>query len=131
MRVMTQVYVDGALITTWTSSGTTDDFESIDLSGTSGEIIEVTGVLGDSEWISIVEVGYCCTCMLYQYIVKYTYVGGVSLSHCVPVNRRTNAWLFVTLEHCVWGFKQVAMRPAAARVSNPVLTLSGFVVLVV
>lgn len=59
-----QVYVDGELITTWTSSGTTDDFESIDLSGTSGELIEVTGILGESEWLSIVEVSYlwCLPC---------------------------------------------------------------------
>lgn len=51
-----EVYVDDALVTTWTSSGTTDGFESIDLSGVSGEVIEVTGVLANSEWLSIVEV---------------------------------------------------------------------------
>ena len=48
--------VDGALVTTWTSSGTTAGFESIDLSGTSGSVIDVVGVLGDSEWLSIIEV---------------------------------------------------------------------------
>lgn len=52
-----EVYVDDALVATWTSSGTTDDFESIDLSGTSGEVVEVTGLLTTSEWISIIEVG--------------------------------------------------------------------------
>lgn len=56
MRTM-EVYVDGTLVTTWTSSGTTDVFESIDLSGNAGEVIEVTGVLTDREWLSIMEVG--------------------------------------------------------------------------
>lgn len=61
-----EIYVDGSLVITWTSSGTTDDFESIYLPGTSGELIEVTGVLEDTEWLSILEVGstmhrYCCT----------------------------------------------------------------------
>ncbi|CAM9345152.1 unnamed protein product [Pylaiella littoralis] len=50
-----EVYVDAEFVTTWTSSGTTDDFESIDLSGTPGKVIQVTGVLGQSEWLSIVE----------------------------------------------------------------------------
>ncbi|CAM9345645.1 unnamed protein product [Scytosiphon promiscuus] len=54
-QVTAEVYVDEVLITTWTSSGTTDDFESIDLSGSSGQLIGVTGVLADSEWLSIVE----------------------------------------------------------------------------
>lgn len=49
------VSVDG-VVTTWTSSGTTVDFESIDLSGQSGQEITVTGVLAELEWISIVEV---------------------------------------------------------------------------
>lgn len=30
-----EVYVDDVLVTTWTSSGTTDGFESIDISGMS------------------------------------------------------------------------------------------------
>ena len=51
-----EVYVDGALITTWTSSGTTEDFESINLSWASGQVIELTGVLADTEWLSIIEV---------------------------------------------------------------------------
>ena len=56
-RVRTMdVYVDGTLVTTWTSSGTTAGFESIDLSGTSGSVIEIVGVLGNSEWLSIIEV---------------------------------------------------------------------------
>ena len=50
------MYVDGVLVTTWTSSGTTTDFESIDISGTSGTAIEIVGVLGNSEWLSIIEV---------------------------------------------------------------------------
>lgn len=48
--------MDGALVTTWTSSGTTDGFESIDLTGSAGEVIEVTGVLDALEWLSIIEV---------------------------------------------------------------------------
>ena len=51
-----QVFIDSDLVSTWTSSGTTDDFESIDVSSTSGQLIEVTGVLADSEWLSIIEV---------------------------------------------------------------------------
>ncbi|CAM9688862.1 unnamed protein product, partial [Scytosiphon promiscuus] len=50
-----EVRVDGALITTWTSSGTTDDLQSITFAGVSGQVLEVTGVLADSEWLSIVE----------------------------------------------------------------------------
>ncbi len=48
--------VDGVLATTWTSSGTTSGFETIDLSGVSGRVIDVTGQLADSEWLSITEV---------------------------------------------------------------------------
>ena len=51
-----QVYVDGSLVSTWTSSGTTDNFERIDVSSASGQVLEITGVLDDSEWLSIVEV---------------------------------------------------------------------------
>ena len=50
------VHVEGVLVITWTSSGTTLNFESIDLSGYSGQYITITGVLGDFEWLSIVEV---------------------------------------------------------------------------
>lgn len=51
------VSVDGVFATTWTSSGLTTDFESVDLSGNSGQLVEVTGVLADSEeWLSIIEV---------------------------------------------------------------------------
>lgn len=50
------MHVEGVLATTWTSSGTTFDFESIDLSGYSGQYITLTGVLADVEWLSIVEV---------------------------------------------------------------------------
>lgn len=57
-RVRTvDVSIDGAVVATWTSSGTAASFESIDLSGYSGEDITVTGVLADLEWLSIVEVG--------------------------------------------------------------------------
>lgn len=56
-QVTAEISVDGVLITTWTSSGTTDGFEDIDMSGISGRGIEITGVLADSEWLSIIEVG--------------------------------------------------------------------------
>ena len=51
-----QVYVDGDMVTTWTSSGTTDDFESIGVTGAAGKAIDIVGVLGESEWLSIIEV---------------------------------------------------------------------------
>eukprot|EP00752_Nemacystus_decipiens_P013409 g11873.t1 len=50
-----EVYVDGVLVTTWTSSGTTDSFENISMSGSTGQVVEVTGVLGAFEWLSIIE----------------------------------------------------------------------------
>eukprot|EP00752_Nemacystus_decipiens_P014962 g13321.t1 len=49
------VHVGGVLATTWTSSGTTINFESIDLVGYSGRYITITGILVDDEWLSIVE----------------------------------------------------------------------------
>ena len=52
-----QVYVDDVLAATWTSSGDTPGFESIDLSGSSGFVVVVTAVLADMEWIGINEVG--------------------------------------------------------------------------
>lgn len=51
-----QVHVDGDLVTTWTSSGTTDGFESIGLTGAAGTTIDIVGVLAESEWLSIIEV---------------------------------------------------------------------------
>ncbi|CAM9345379.1 unnamed protein product [Hapterophycus canaliculatus] len=55
-RVRTMdVSIDGTLATTWTSSGTTSDFEIVDLSGYTGQDITITGVLADSEWLSIIE----------------------------------------------------------------------------
>lgn len=56
------VYVDGALVTTWTSSGTTIAPESILFTETSGQVVELTGVLADSEWLSIIEVRYLNEC---------------------------------------------------------------------
>lgn len=51
------VYVDGASVISWTSSGTVDGFEAIALpAGTAGTVIEIHGILEDSEWLSIVEV---------------------------------------------------------------------------
>lgn len=50
------IYVDGVMQTEWTSSGTTAGFENVDID-VSGEVVELRGVLADSEWISIMEVG--------------------------------------------------------------------------
>ncbi len=55
-QVTVQVHVDGDLVATWTSSGTTDGFESIGLTGAAGTAIDVVGVLAESEWLSIIEV---------------------------------------------------------------------------
>ena len=49
------IYVDGVFVTSWTSSGTTLDFETVAL-GITGGSIELRGVLEDSEWLSIMEV---------------------------------------------------------------------------
>ncbi|CAN0341712.1 unnamed protein product [Ectocarpus sp. 12 AP-2014] len=54
LRTM-EVSVDGVSVTTWTSSGMTSSFESIDISGYSGEVVSITGVQGDREWLSIIE----------------------------------------------------------------------------
>lgn len=62
------MYVDGTKIRTWTSSGKTGDFESIDLTGNdgqlmvstsfsvSGQVLKLSGSRAASEWISILEV---------------------------------------------------------------------------
>lgn len=50
-----EVYVDQALQTSWTSSGTTTEFETVEL-GVTGQTVELRGVLADSEWLSIMEV---------------------------------------------------------------------------
>lgn len=62
------IYVDGVMLTTWTSSGTTSGFETVDL-GVAGKTVELRGVQADSEWLSILEV---CT----QYT---TSVGGIGV----------------------------------------------------
>ena len=49
------IYVDGVSFTSWTSSGTTLDYESIAL-GVTGDSIALRCVLDDSEWLSIMEV---------------------------------------------------------------------------
>ena len=49
------IYVDGVIVTTWTSSGNTLDFETITL-GVTGGTVELRGMLADSEWLSIMEV---------------------------------------------------------------------------
>ncbi len=58
-RVRTvEVHADDALATTWTSSGTVDGFETIDLSGYSGRYLTVMSLPDDMEWLSIVEVSW-------------------------------------------------------------------------
>ena len=51
------IYVDDVIVTTWTSSGTTSDFETVTL-GVTGSTIELRGVLEHSEFLSILEVQY-------------------------------------------------------------------------
>lgn len=48
-------FVDDVMVTSSTSSGTTTDFESVEL-GFSGQTVELRGVLADSEWLSTSEV---------------------------------------------------------------------------
>lgn len=68
------IYVDDNLEYTWTSSGTTSEFENVKLGfsmtdsttggatydyahpGIAGSKVELVGVLGASEWLSILEV---------------------------------------------------------------------------
>lgn len=55
-RVRTiDIYVDGVFIRSWTSSGTVAGFETVSLN-VDGQTVEMRGVLGDSEWLSIMEV---------------------------------------------------------------------------
>lgn len=61
MRTM-DILVDDVLVTTWTSSGSTEELEDIDLSETEGQVITVTGVLENSEWLSIIEVRSSLVC---------------------------------------------------------------------
>lgn len=56
MRIVeVDIFVDGVLHKSWTSSGKTTDFERIEISAT-GKTIELRGVLDESEWLSITEV---------------------------------------------------------------------------
>ena len=60
------IYVDGVIVTTWTSSGTTSDFETVTL-GVTGSTIELRGVLGNSEFLSILEVSFASGSALIPY----------------------------------------------------------------
>ena len=51
------IYIDGVLVTSWTSSGATLGFETVDLDIT-GQSVELRGVLSDAEWLSLMEVWY-------------------------------------------------------------------------
>lgn len=50
------IFVDEVKLKSWTSSGTTAEFERVELSAT-GKKIELRGDLDQSQWLSIVEVG--------------------------------------------------------------------------
>lgn len=58
-QVTMEVRVDGVLITTYTTAGTDHLPDQIIFTGVSGQVVELTGVLGDSEWLSIVQVCIC------------------------------------------------------------------------
>lgn len=80
------IYVDGLKTDTWTSSGTTAAFETVKLgfhytSSTSSyscdhpgvaveSTIELRGVLADSEWLSILEVGWAGSVQLVEMVVN-------------------------------------------------------------
>lgn len=49
------IYVDERILKSWTSSGTTNASENIEL-GATGKMIELRGVLDEAEWLSILEV---------------------------------------------------------------------------
>lgn len=52
------IIIDGIVAATWTSSGTTDGFQRIDISGRSGHVVEIRGDLPDEDsWLSITEAG--------------------------------------------------------------------------
>lgn len=61
------IYIDGIKTESWTSSGTTADFENVKLGFYSSNhpgvavaaTIEIRGVLQDNEWLSIMEVRRC------------------------------------------------------------------------
>lgn len=67
-----EVYVDQALQTSWTSSGTTTEFETVELDVT-GQAVELRGVLADSEWLSIMEVRTVPGC---GYVSTRSYTAG-------------------------------------------------------
>lgn len=75
-----EIFIDDTLVTTWTSSGTTTDFEAIDLSGEAGSGVELRGVLADSEWLSITEV-------MHYYIRPLLKVAFINLSNCASKRR--------------------------------------------
>lgn len=55
------ISVDGVVMMAWTSSGETAGFETVDL-GVQGKVIDLHGVLADSDWLSISEVGAAEDC---------------------------------------------------------------------
>lgn len=83
MRTL-EVFIDDELITTWTSSGTTTDFETIEIGSVPGKIVELRGVLADDEWLSISEVGGGGNAkdLLGKYLI-YTWVTRMSHRGCM------------------------------------------------
>ena len=57
-QVTFEVRVDGVLITTYTTSGT-DYWDNVLFTDTTGTVIEITGLLAESEWLSIIKVRTC------------------------------------------------------------------------
>lgn len=52
-----EILIDDETVTTWTSSGVTYNFERIDLSGESGQVLKIRGELSSPDmWLSIIEV---------------------------------------------------------------------------
>lgn len=59
-----EVLVDGLKVATWTSSGTSDGPESINIMEASGQVVSIQAVLHAWQWISVVEVSLPATSSL-------------------------------------------------------------------
>lgn len=94
-RVRTmEIYVDGALVTTFTTSGTSNFFEVVYLSGVSGQVVTIEGVLADSEWLSIVEVG-----TVYLFWALVVLLNALQLSKGPRAHCTSPSWI-ITLLYC-------------------------------
>lgn len=82
------IYVDGDLVTTWTSSGTTSSFENVEL-GVTGETLELRGVQTNSEWLSLLEVRPINTILHRGKSKDYVEGGGEGVSVGIVFLRRS------------------------------------------